>query len=288
MKKDFVYSLLIFSFCLAIDQVTKSWGLTLETLQYNEGVIFGLYGDLSKALRIITLCSIFGFLFFLYLILLYLLPAQLKQLKYGLSLLMGGIFGNVLDRTLWGKSIDFIPFHLADIHLVFNFADVFQWIGAAIIIYKVIKKEKVIWYPDNQRGRYLINPKEQILFSIKFSSIAFCSSLLLGIFSFTFFRTTLTDWGFRQYNQVLASFAISYICLSLAFTLLVFIAGLIISHKSSGPLYAFELYVEDLLKGERRKLVLRDGDNYRHLEQVADQLEQHFKKEDEDNKGKAS
>lgn len=288
MKKDFVYSLLIFSLCLAIDQVTKSWGLTLDTLQYNEGVIFGLYGDLSKALRIITLCSIFGFLFFLYLILLYLLPVSLRQLKYGLSLLMGGIFGNVLDRTLWGKSIDFIPFDLASNHFVFNLADVFQWLGAAIIIYKVIKKEKVIWYPDNQRGRYLVNPKEQILFSIKFSAIALCSSLLLGIFSFTFFRTTLTDWGFRQYNQVLGSFAISYICLTLAFTLLVFIAGLIISHKSSGPLYAFEQYVEDLLKGERRKLVLREGDNFRHLEQVADQLEQHFTKEDGGDEGKAS
>lgn len=285
MKKDFALSLLIFTICLVVDQASKTWGLTLETLQYNEGVIFGLYGELSKTLRVITLCSIFGFLFFIYLILLYLLPPQLKQLKYGLSLLLGGIFGNVLDRTLWGKSIDFIPFNLADIHLVFNFADVFQWVGAAIIIYKVIKKEKVIWYPDNQRGRYLINPKEQILFSVKLSAIALCSSLLLGIFSFTFFRTTLTDWGFRGYNQVLGSFAVSYICLTLAFTVLVFIAGLVISHKSSGPLYAFELYVEDLLKGERRKLVLRDGDNYKHLEQVADQLEEHFKKEDE---GKAS
>lgn len=282
MRKDFVYSLLIFSLCLVLDQVTKSWGLTSTTLQYNEGVIFGLYGDLSKTLRIITLCSIFGFLFFLYLILLYLLPAQLKQLKYGLSLLMGGIFGNVLDRTLWGKSIDFIPFSLADIHLVFNMADVFQWIGAAIIIYKVIKKEKVIWYPDNQRGKYLVNPREQILFSLKFSAIVLCSSLLLGIFCFTFFRTTLTDWGFRNHAQVLSSFTIAYTCLTLAFTMLVFFAGLIISHKSAGPLYAFELYVEDLLKGDRRKFILRDGDNYRHLESVADQLENHFSKTDKD------
>lgn len=282
MKKDFVYSLLIFSLCIVVDQLTKSWGLTLDTLQYNEGVIFGLYGDLSKTLRVITLCSVFGFLFFLYLILLYLLPAQLQKLKYGLSLLMGGIFGNVLDRTIWGKSIDFIPFSLGDFAVVFNMADVFQWIGAAIIIFKVIKKEKVIWYPDNQRGTYLVNPKEQILFSMKFSAIVLCSSLLLGIFCFTFFRTTLTDWGFRHYNQVLGSFAVAYICLTLAFSLMVFFAGLVISHKSSGPLYAFELYVEGLLRGERRKLVLRDGDNYRHLEQVADQLEQHFIDSDND------
>lgn len=282
MRKDFVYSLLIFSFCLVADQLTKSWGLSLNTLQFNEGVIFGLYGDLSKTLRIITLCSVFGFLFFIYLTLLYLLPAQLRQLKYGLSLLMGGIFGNVLDRTLWGRSIDFIPFSLGDIHLVFNMADVFQWIGAAIIVYKVIKKEKVIWYPDNQRGRYLINPREQILFSLKLSAIVLCSSLLLGIFCFTFFRTTMTDWGFRHYNQVMWSFALAYICLTLAFTLMVFFAGLIISHKSAGPLYAFELYVEDLLNGDRRKFILRDGDNYRHLENVADQLEKHFEKNDND------
>ncbi len=282
MRKDFVYSLLIFSFSLVADQLTKSWGLSLNTLQFNEGVIFGLYGDLSKTLRIITLCSVFGFLFFIYLTLLYLLPAQLRQLKYGLSLLMGGIFGNVLDRTLWGRSIDFIPFSLGDIHLVFNMADVFQWIGAAIIVYKVIKKEKVIWYPDNQRGRYLINPREQILFSLKLSAIVLCSSLLLGIFCFTFFRTTMTDWGFRHYNQVMWSFALAYICLTLAFTLMVFFAGLIISHKSAGPLYAFELYVEDLLNGDRRKFILRDGDNYRHLENVANQLEKHFETNDND------
>lgn len=280
MKRDFVYSLVIFSACLIVDQLTKSWGLTQETLQYNEGIIFGLYGDLSKTLRVITLCSVFGFLFFLYLILLYLLPAQLKQLKYGISLLMGGIFGNVLDRTLLGRSIDFIPFSIGDLNLVFNMADVFQWAGASIIIYKVIKKEKVIWYPDNQRGQYLVNPKEQLLFSAKLSAISLSTSLLLGIFAFTFFRTTLTDWGFRQYDQVMMSFALAYVSLTLAFSMLVFFAGMVISHKSSGPLYAFELYVEDLLKGDRRKFILRDGDNYRHLEEVAAQLEEHFKDED--------
>ena len=119
MKKDFVFSLLILFLCALVDQLTKSWGTSLSTLHYNEGVIFGIAGDLPKALRIITLCSVAGFIFFLYLVLVYLLPSSLYLLKYGLSLLVGGIFGNVLDRILWGKSIDFIPLNIFDQLLVY-------------------------------------------------------------------------------------------------------------------------------------------------------------------------
>ena len=49
-----------------------------------------------------------------------------------------------------------------------------------------------------------------------------------------------------------------------------------LSHRSSGPLYAFEQYLDNLIKGRDRKLVLWDSDNYEHLEKVADKLRVHF------------
>ena len=58
----------------------------------------------------------------------------------------------------------------------------------------------------------------------------------------------------------------------------VFLLGLIISHRSSGPLYAFEHYVDNLLKGEDYELNLREGDNYKHLVELARKLRKHLNK----------
>jgi len=74
------------------------------------------------------------------------------------------------------------------------------------------------------------------------------------------------------------SYIIVFISLSLTFTLLAFLTGMVLSHKTVGPLYAFELYVEDLLKGEDRIFVLREGDHYKHLEKIANDLRKVIKK----------
>ncbi|WP_369793747.1 signal peptidase II, partial [Bacteriovorax sp. DB6_IX] len=74
--------------------------------------------------------------------LVYLLSSQLKVMKLGMTLLISGIFGNVLDKIILGASVDFIPLG----PFSFNIADVFQWVGAGIILFKVFRKEDVIWY----------------------------------------------------------------------------------------------------------------------------------------------
>jgi len=279
MKKDFWISILCFTLAIIIDQVSKQWGLSSDNLHFNEGIAFGLYKDSPMLLRVITLCSMFGFLFFIYMVLNYLLSQKLILLKIGMGLMTGGIAGNVIDKMIRGKTIDFIPLPLPTDHtLIFNIADVFQWIGVIFIAYKIITADRDIWFPDNQRGKYLVHPREQILFSIKFSAIAFCVSLLLGIFCYTFMRTTLVSAGSKSVDEMMGMFSIAYVSLTLTFSLIVFLVGLVISHKTAGPLYAFELYVEDLLKGKMRKLSLREGDNYKHLEKVADDLKQHFEK----------
>lgn len=279
MKKDFWISILCFVLVIIIDQISKQWGLGTESLHFNEGIAFGLYKDSPLLLRIITLCSMFGFLFFIYIVLNYLLSSKLILLKLGMGLMMGGIAGNVIDKMVRGKTIDFIPLPLPiERTIIFNVADVFQWIGVAFIAWKIITADRDIWFPENQRGKYLVHHKEQIMFSIKFGAIALCVSLLLGIFCYTFMRTTLVSSGSKSVDEMMGMFSLAFVCLSLTFSLIVFLVGLVISHKTAGPLYAFELYVEDLLKGNMRKLSLREGDNYKHLEKVADDLKKHFEK----------
>lgn len=273
VNKQLGTGLLLFCACLIIDQVTKSLSIGQAAFAENPGFIFGLARDLPASLRVIGLSSIFGFIFTLYLLLIYFLPIQLNKLKWGLSLLAGGIFGNVADRVYRGTSIDFIPLGWGDYMITFNLADLFQWIGAGLILYNVIVHEKIIWYPENQRGRYLINPKEQIRFALKMTLTAFCSSLLLGLFSSTFLRNTLVGLKVNS-GPALTLFLLAYISLTFFFSILVFAAGIVLSHKTAGPFFAFEQYIEDLLEGKERTFVLREGDNYRHLESVAEQVRQ--------------
>jgi hypothetical protein len=48
----------------------------------------------------------------------------------------------------------------------------------------------------------------------------------------------------------------------------------VLSARIAGPLYAFERFLDDLAIGKSRKLKLRAGDEFKHLEQLADRLNQ--------------
>jgi signal peptidase II len=64
------------------------------------------------------------------------LPAKGQSLlAAGLSLILGGALGNVIDRVLFGYVIDFIRVHYEDYYFpAFNVADSAISVGAALII----------------------------------------------------------------------------------------------------------------------------------------------------------
>ncbi len=277
MLNRFLFSGLILLGTLLIDQLTKKWGTTLSTLHYNQGFIMGLYSGLPDNIRIVALGCFAGIVFFLYVFLMYIIPARGEILKYGLSLMVGGMFGNVIDKIVLGKTIDFIPFNHFGFAAVFNMADVFLWIGALTVLYIILRYDKLVWYPDSSRGNFLIRPKEQYKVGMNFSLVVFCCSLVLGIFSYSFFNTTYAPFVQNKEHLMLTYF-MTYAMITLLFCSMAFLAGVVIGHKSAGPLYAFELYVDDLIEGKDRKLTLREGDNYKDLELVAERLRDHLKK----------
>ena len=61
---------------------------------------------------------------------------QNNKLSFGISFLLGGIIGNLIDRIFRGYVIDFIDFKLWP---VFNIADIFVVIGIILVIWYFIK-----------------------------------------------------------------------------------------------------------------------------------------------------
>lgn len=289
-RKDWFFVIGTLLLIIFVDQVSKVWasGITERNysffkliLIHNHGAMLGLFADLPAILRIVTLSTSGVLLLSLYALIQYLIPVRLMPLRIGLSILVGGIFGNVLDRILYGYVIDFIAVHYKNWNSpIWNVADVIQWVGYFLITYSVIKYGKEIWPDNNIRKTFWVNRKFQIKYSSMFTATGLFLTLISLVFSYTYLKVTIQE--IVGNNEALISrftepFLYSFLVLSLTFSIVLFSVGKMISHRIAGPLYAFERFLTEVLEGkglskQGAALKLRAGDEFKHLEELAEQI----------------
>ena len=62
-----------------------------------------------------------------------------KLSRYGLALILGGAFGNLIDRAIAGYVVDFVDVYWGDAHFwAFNVADAAITIGAILVLFEMI------------------------------------------------------------------------------------------------------------------------------------------------------
>lgn len=62
-------------------------------------------------------------------------------MRWGLSLVLGGAIGNVIDRFVYGGVIDFIDVHIQSFHWpAFNAADSFIFMGTVLLLKNSLKE----------------------------------------------------------------------------------------------------------------------------------------------------
>ena len=62
-----------------------------------------------------------------------------KLSRYGLVLILGGAFGNLIDRAIWGYVVDFVDVYWGDAHFwAFNVADAAITVGAILVLLEMI------------------------------------------------------------------------------------------------------------------------------------------------------
>ncbi len=109
---------------------------------YNPGGAFGFLSGSSSELRhLFFLVSSFvamGLILYLYAK----TPPGQGLLAFGLSLIMGGAIGNIIDRIRIGKVIDFLDVYIMDLHWpAFNVADSAITIGIGLFVYHLLFKD---------------------------------------------------------------------------------------------------------------------------------------------------
>jgi len=100
----------------------------------NTGAAFGAFKGLGSGFFIgVSIVAIF--------FLIYLLIKRMYN-SVGLSLVLGGAIGNVIDRVLYGKVVDFIDFSIGRFHWpAFNVADSALTIGIIVIFLTSLLKK---------------------------------------------------------------------------------------------------------------------------------------------------
>ncbi|MEK6932416.1 MAG: signal peptidase II [Nanoarchaeota archaeon] len=116
--------MLLIIILLLLDQISKH----LLTTTINKGAAFGLFQGYTTLLIIVSLIVLIICIYYY----------KDKNLRLGLSFLIAGIIGNLMDRIFLGYVRDFIEI---SIFPVFNLADSFNVIGAILLIYLSFRKK---------------------------------------------------------------------------------------------------------------------------------------------------
>lgn len=286
-KHEWMYVLIPLILTIFFDQITKEWashlneaknfGVLYFILHHNHGAMLGLFSELPAVLRIVSLSTGGAFLFCTYVILQYLLPTKSLKLRMGLSMLIGGILGNVLDRILRGPVIDFITFQFGQqIMPVFNVADAVQWVGYFFIVTAIMRDGELLWPENNVRKQYWINSRFQLKYCFLLMAVGLGVGLISMVFSYTYLRVSIIEIAGANpliVDKFLIPFALTFAVITVGFSVGLFTVGKIISHKIAGPVYAFEKFINDSLKGTNRPFKLRTHDEFKHLEDLALQMQ---------------
>ena len=139
--KRFKDALLILSIVIALDQITKYLALNYINpydfikifpflhlvMVTNKGAAFGMFKSIGSGFFIAA--SIVAILFVIFLLI------KGKENYLGLSLILGGAIGNLIDRLFYGRVFDFIDLSISKyLWPAFNVADSSLTIGVMIIL----------------------------------------------------------------------------------------------------------------------------------------------------------
>lgn len=109
----------------------------------NTGAAFSILQDASSIILLISFLSVFFLNYYI------LKEKNITKLsKFSFGLLLGGIYGNLLDRIIHRSVIDYLAFSIFNYSFpIFNLADIGITVGVGLLILDIFfkKEENNIW-----------------------------------------------------------------------------------------------------------------------------------------------
>ena len=246
----------------------------------NDGIIFGFLAQLPNLVKLVLFSTIGISLVCAFILSQVFTSFASRKLTVGLSLLVGGIMGNILDRILYGHIVDFFSLSFFSWSTpILNAADVFQWIGYLLISAGVFTEMNSRYPEDDKRNVDWVNKNFQLIFCLSSIGVFLVFSLIFFIFNYTFIKESLVEMNKYSGNKdlidsYLYAYTISYLSVVAVLSLGVFGLAKIISHRFAGPVFAIRKYIEITRQGKKEHFKLRKQDYLKELEDELNQLNQ--------------
>jgi signal peptidase II len=279
VTKKFVLSILPLMGVLFLDWWSKEWARGLDfpvlvgplkfKLVLNYGVILGHLSELSLTAKESLLFTVGAFIFSVFILSLWLIPIRSRATIFGMSFLVGGILGNLIDRMTTQAVVDFISLSFIEGLPYMNLADIFQIMGYCCIACGVYRDSLYYWPKNDWRIKYLVNRNFQIRTSLLFSSLTFFASFIVIVFSYFFLKSQHSEFTVKTYF-------FSGLALSLFLSGISFLVGVLLTHRVAGPVYAIQRNLKNMLKGNIQKLELRNNDEFKELERTINLIQEEY------------
>jgi signal peptidase II len=125
-----------------VDSIEVIPGFFSLTFVQNKGAAFGMFAGLPSPWREVSLGVVsviaLGFVIHIFI-------TEAKEqplLRIALSMILGGAFGNLLDRARAGAVVDFLDFYVSQYHFAaFNVADSSICVGVALLFWSMSRAE---------------------------------------------------------------------------------------------------------------------------------------------------
>jgi hypothetical protein len=191
LNKKIVY--LPFLLIPVIDQLTKFYisfylqvgkiGFLNFTYNLNQDFILGFFDFLPLFTKSVVSCSIFLMIFSSLLYVQILLVPRVLGLRISLNVYFSAMFSNCIDKMFYLGVRDFITI---DNHVVFNVADIFQWISLPMIVFFLFKNADELWTLNCLRKNNFLGSKGQLKIVLTFSSVLFANFVFFLLFNYSF------------------------------------------------------------------------------------------------------
>ncbi|HVZ61932.1 MAG TPA: signal peptidase II [Terriglobales bacterium] len=121
------------------DSISILPGFVRLTHVQNSGAAFGLFADSTSEWKTSILIMFSTIALIVVSALLWKNSHSITVTGVGLSLILGGAVGNLWDRLLYGRVVDFLDFYISQYHWpAFNIADSAIVIGALLLVAEIL------------------------------------------------------------------------------------------------------------------------------------------------------
>lgn len=154
----------------------------------------------------------------------------------------------------------------------FAWDDVAMLTGLILMLVSVYLHWPELSGQENQRKTFLIDKGYQLKIAGFISLCILGLGVSLSFFSYLYFKNFYLDLTLTGDNMIVETLLIGLITITLIFCIICFFAIIIYTHRTVGPIYAFERFINDRFYGRHVELKLRKDDHLKKLEEIAKKI----------------